>query len=117
MPLMSRRLHEYRQVHRCRSIPLLLAHMRVWSLCGLGVWRRRTNPLPRCPPMSNPTTSSWKHGLTVLDDETLEWLLTHLTRDLVRPSRGMKQLAQTTKICASWNHRKVKEAEPSELIS
>jgi len=28
-------------------------------LCGLWVWRRRTNRRPCCPPMSNPSTSSW----------------------------------------------------------
>jgi len=44
-------------------------------LCGLWVWRRRTNCQPCCPPMSNPSTSSWSTLLTVLDDETTEWLL------------------------------------------
>ena len=28
-------------------------------LCGLWVWRRKTNRLPCCSPMSNPSTSSW----------------------------------------------------------
>ena len=117
MTLKSRHLHEYRQVHRCRTFPLLLAQMGVWSLCGLGVWRKRTNPPPCCPPKSNPTTYSWK----ARPDGSGRWdtrmATQHLTRDLVRPSRGMKQLAQTMKICASWNHRKANKAEPSGIIS
>ena len=28
-------------------------------LCGLWVWRRRTNRRPCCPPMSNPSNSPW----------------------------------------------------------
>jgi len=32
------------------------------------------------------------HGLTVLDDETIEWLLNTCPRDVVRPSSGLKEL-------------------------
>ena len=36
------------------------------------------------------------HGLTVTDDETLEWLLNTCPRDVVRLSSGLKELAQKT---------------------
>ena len=45
--------------HRCRAFPLLFVQMGYGFLCGLWVWRRRTNRRPCCPPMSNPSTSSW----------------------------------------------------------
>jgi len=42
-------------------------HKWVRPLCGLWVWRGRTNCLPFCPPMSTPSTHGL-HGLTVLYD-------------------------------------------------
>ena len=51
-------------------------------LCGLWVWRRRTNRRSRCPPMSNPSTSSW----TAWPDGPRRWnnrmAAQHLPRDL-----------------------------------
>jgi len=40
------------------------------------------------------------HGMTVLDDETDRMAAEHLPRDLVRPSSGLKELAQTMKKAA-----------------
>jgi len=40
------------------GVSSLLVQMGYSLLCGLWVWRRRTNRRP-CPPMSNPLTSSW----------------------------------------------------------
>jgi len=76
---------------------LLLVEMGYGPLCGLWVWRRRTNRRPCCPPMSNPPTSSW----TARPDGSRRWgnrlAAQHLPRDLVRPNSGQQQLAQTTK--------------------
>jgi len=36
------------------------------------------------------------HGLTVLDDQTIDWLLKHLPRNLVLSVSGFQQLAQMT---------------------
>ena len=51
----------------------------------------------RCPPMSNPSTSSW----TARPDGYGRWdnrmAAQDLPRDLVPPSSGLKELAQTTK--------------------
>jgi len=51
-------------------------------LCGLWVWRRRTNRRPCCPPMSNPSTSPW----TVWPDGFGRWdnwmAAQHLPRDV-----------------------------------
>jgi len=58
--------------HRCWTFPIPLVQIGYGHLCVLWVWRRRTNCRPCCPPMSNPSISD---GLTVLDDETTEWLL------------------------------------------
>jgi len=50
---------------RCVEIQLwnfmthLLVQMGYVLLCGLWVWRRKTNRPPCCPPLSNPSTSSW----------------------------------------------------------
>ena len=55
-------------------------------LCGLWVWRRRTNRRPCCPPMSNPSTSPW----TAWHDGSGWWdnwmAAQHLPRDLLWPS-------------------------------
>jgi len=57
-------------------------------LCGLWVWRRRTNHRLRCPAMSNPPTSPW----TAPPDGFGRWdnrmAAQHLPQDLVRPSSG-----------------------------
>ena len=51
---------------------------------ALWVWCRRTNRRPCCPPMSNPwPPPHGLHGLTVLDDETIECLLNTCTRSSV----------------------------------
>jgi len=64
-------------------------------VCTNGVWPplrpvsvgRRTNRRPCCPPMSNPSTSSW----TAWTDGSGRWdnwmAAQHMPRDLVRPSR------------------------------
>ena len=50
---------------------------------------------PCCPPMSNPSISSW----TARPDSSGRWdnrmVAQHLPRDLVRPSSGYEELAQT----------------------
>jgi len=88
--------------HRCRTFPLLLVQMGYGFLCGLWVWRRRTNRRPCCPPMSYPSTSSW----TARPDGAERWdnrmAAQHLPRDLVRPSSGQQQLTQTTKKRCGW---------------
>ena len=59
-------------------------------LCGLWVWRRRTNRRPCCPPLSIPSTSSW----TAQPEGSGRWVnrmaAQHLPRDLVQPSSGQK---------------------------
>ena len=56
---------------------------------GMWVWHRRTNCRPCCPPMSNPSTSSW----TARPDGSGQWdnrmAAQHLPRDLVQPSSGL----------------------------
>jgi len=75
-------------LHRCRTFPLLLVQMGYGLLCGLWVWRRRTNRRPCCPPMSNPSTSPW----TARPDGSRRWdnrvAAQHLPRNLARPSSG-----------------------------
>jgi len=36
---------------------------------------QKTNRRPLCPPMANPSSTPWTARLTILDDETIEWLL------------------------------------------
>jgi len=74
--------------HRCRTFPLLLVQMGYGLLCGLWMWRRRTNRRPCCPPMSNPSASFW----TAQPGGSGRWdnrmAAQHLPRDLMRPSSG-----------------------------
>jgi len=60
-------------------------------LCCLWAWRIRTNSRPCCPPMSNPTTSSW----IAWPDCSNRWdnriAPQHLPFDLVWPSSGLKK--------------------------
>ena len=75
--------------HRCRTFPLLLVQMGYGFLCGLWVWRRKTNRRPCCrPPLSNTSTSSW----TARPDGSGWWdnwmAAQHLPIDLVRSSGG-----------------------------
>ena len=78
------------------GVPLLFVQMGYGLLCGLWVWRR-TSRRPCCPPMSNPSTSTW----TARPDVSGRWDnwmdAQHLPRDLVRPSSGLKELTQTKK--------------------
>ena len=74
-------------------------------VCTNGVWpplrpvsvAQKNNCRPCCPPMSNPSTSSW----TAWPDGSGRWdnrmASQHLPRDLVRPSSGLKELVQTKK--------------------
>jgi len=84
--------------HRCRAFPLLFVQMGYGLLCGLWVWRRRTNRRPCCLPVINPSTSS---SWTARPDGSGRWnnrmAGQHLPRDLVRPISGQQQLAETTK--------------------
>ena len=66
-------------------------------LWGLWVWRRRTNRRSYCPPLSNPSTSSWTARPNVPGRWDDRMAAQHLPRDLVLPSSGLKQLAQTMK--------------------
>jgi len=59
---------------RCRTFSLPPVQMGYGLFCGVWVWRR-TNRQPCRPPLSNPSTPHGLHGLAVLDDETIEWLL------------------------------------------
>ena len=74
--------------YRCRTFPLLLVQMEYGLLCGLWMWRRRTNCRPCCPPMSNPSTSpwtAWPVGCGRWDN----WMAAkHLPGNLVRISSG-----------------------------
>ena len=84
-------------LYRCRTFPLLLVQMGYGLLCGLWVWRRRTNRGPCRPPMSNPSTSWW----TARPESSGQWdnrmAAQHLPRDLARPSIGYEELAQKKK--------------------
>jgi len=79
--------------------------------CSLWVRRRRPNHWPRCLPMSNPLTSPWiarQDGSGWWDNRLAA---EHLPRDLVRPSSGLKELAQTMMmkqlllVCYRLSHR------------
>jgi len=77
---------------------VLLAQMGYGFLCGLWVWRRRTNHRPCYLPMPNPSIASW----TSRPDGSGRWdngmAAQHLPpRSIVRPSSGQQQLAQTAK--------------------
>ena len=74
----------------CPTFLLLLVQMEYGLLCGLWVWRRRTNRRPYCHSMSNPSTSSW----IAWPDGSRRWdnrmAAQHLPWGLVRPSSGLK---------------------------
>jgi len=59
-------------------------------LCYLWVWRRRIKHRPCCPPISNPTTSSWAAPPSGSGRWDSRLIAQHLSRDLVRPSSGLK---------------------------
>jgi len=74
----------------CRTLPLLFVQMEYCLFWGLWVWCRRKNRQPCCPPMSNPSTSSWTarpEGFGWWDNRTVA---PHFRRDLVRPGSGLK---------------------------
>jgi len=60
----------------------------VWPPLRLWVWRRRTNRRPCCPPVSNPSTSSWTARLDGSGWWDNRMAAQHLRRDLVCPSSG-----------------------------
>ena len=74
--------------HRCRAFPILLVQMGYGLLCGLWVWRRRTNRRPCCPPMSNPSATP----RTARPDGSGRWdnrmALQRPSRNLARPNSG-----------------------------
>ena len=80
-------------------------------LCGLWVWRRRTNRRPCHPSMSNPTTSSW----TAWPKGSGRWhsrmAAQHLPRDLMNAAKQwLEQLAQKKKkkSDAIYRHRQMR---------
>jgi len=64
----------------------------LWPLCGLWVSRGRPNHWPCCLPMSDPSTTARPDGFGWWDNRMAAQLL---SRDLVWPSRGLKELSQT----------------------
>jgi len=93
--------------HWYRTFPLLLVQMGNGILCDLWVWRWRTNRRPCCPPTSNPSASSW----TARPDGSGRWdngmAAQHLTRDLVRPSSGLKNCLKRSGTANSFNIRQL----------
>jgi len=87
--------------HWYRTFPLLHVQMGYGFFCGLWVWSRGTNRRPCCPPMSNPSTSSW----TARSDGSGRWdnrmAAQHLPRDLVRPSSGLKNSLKRRRKCTT----------------
>ena len=79
-----------------RRFPFFFAQMGYGLLCGLWVWRRRSNHRTCCLPMSNPSPSPWiarPDGSGWWDNQLAAQ---HLSRDLVRrSSSGQKEQAQT----------------------
>ena len=75
-------------LHWCRAFPVLLVQMGYGFLCGLWMWRRRTNRWPCCPLVPNPSTFS----LSAQPDGSGRWdnrmAAQHLPRDIVQPSSG-----------------------------
>ena len=59
-------------LHYCQMLQLLFAQIGYGLLCGLWVWHRRTNRQLCCPIHRPP---HGLHSLTVLHNETIEWLL------------------------------------------
>jgi len=73
---------------RVSDVPALACTNGYGHFCGLCVWRRRKNVdhvVLQCAIHRPPHLV---HGLTVLDDETIEWLLNACHSILVRPSSG-----------------------------
>jgi len=74
---------------------------RMWlyspRLCTIGVEEQTIDCVILCCPIHQ--SPHGLHGLTVLDDEAIKWLLNskHLHQDLVQPSSGLKELAHTMK--------------------
>jgi len=94
--------------HWCRTFLLLLVQMRYGLLCGLWVWRRRTNSQPCCPRMPNPSTSPW----IARPDSSRWWdnwmAARHLSQDLVRPSTGLNIKLKRQRI-SSYSNRTLLE--------
>ena len=88
----------YPPPHMCRTFTLLLVQIGYGFLCGLWVWRRRTNRRPWCFQMSNRSTSPW----TVWPEYSGRWdnrmAAQHLPGDsaakqwLEEPSQNKKNL-------------------------
>ena len=76
--------------HLCRAFPLLLVQMGYGLRCDLLVWRRTTNRRPRCPSVSNPSTSSWSARRTAWRFWTL------------RQSNGCSTPAPTSSAAKQW---------------
>ena len=61
--------------HRCQTFPVLFAQMEYGLLWDLWVWRRRSDRWPLLSSNIQSIDLHMEHGLTVLDDETIDWLL------------------------------------------
>jgi len=66
-------------------------------LCGLWVWRRGTDRWPSCASLSNPSASLWNAWPDGPGWRNNRMAAQHLSRDLLRPSSGLQELAQTMK--------------------
>jgi len=82
--------------HRYQTFPLLFAQIGYGRLCGLWVWRRRSNHWQCCLPMSTPSTSPWIAQTDVSGRWDNRLAAQHL--NLVRLKRWIKDLAQTMMI-------------------
>jgi len=60
--------------HRCRTFPLLHPQIGVWVFLRLVSVAQANGPLTTLPFIIHRPPDR-VHGLTVVDDETLEWLL------------------------------------------
>ena len=61
------------------------------AACEYGAEQTADHVVLECPIYWRP---HGMHGLTALDDETIQWPAQHLSLDLLQPSSGLKQLAQ-----------------------
>jgi len=78
-------------------------HKWLWPLLRPVSVAQKTNCPPCCPQMSNPSTSPWTARPDVSGWRYNRMAFQHLPQDPVRPSSGLKQLAQTIKRYRSYS--------------
>ena len=71
-------------------------------LCGLKMCRKRISPLPCCPPIYNSSNPHGLHG-TMLQNETMEWLLNTCSKILSSQVVGCNMSRKRRRRVQSYN--------------